>query len=97
MKPSLTRSVVESRNAPNGVVLPPARASAPSRMSSTEPATNTTAPSQKKRSSWRFSKRTSTDAAAQSRTPLAVSAFGVTRVRARPVIEREASVRAPVV
>ena len=37
MKPSLMRSVVESRNAPNGVVLPPARASAPSRMSSSEP------------------------------------------------------------
>ena len=46
MKPSLTRSVVESRNAPNGVDLPPARASAPSRMSRTEPATKDAAPSQ---------------------------------------------------
>ena len=46
MKPSLTRSVVESRKAPNGVVFPPARASAPSRMSRIDPITNTTAPSQ---------------------------------------------------
>ncbi len=95
MKPSLTRSVVESRNEPKGVVLPPARASAPSRMSSTEPATNTTAPSQKKSSSLRFSKRTSTEATPHSSTPLTVSAFGVTRVRARPEIERVANLRAP--
>ena len=91
MKPSLTRSVVESRNAPNGVDLPPARASAPSRMSRIEPATKTTAPSQKKSSSLRLSKRTSTEATTQSVTPLTVSAFGVTRVRARPEIERVAS------
>ena len=31
----------------------------------------------------------------QSRTPVAVRAFGVTRVRVRLVTEREASVRAP--
>jgi hypothetical protein len=31
----------------------------------------------------------------QSETPAAVSAFGVTRVRASPTIDREASVRAP--
>jgi hypothetical protein len=37
------------------------------------------------------------DAAAHRRTPLVVRAFGVTRVRVRPVTERDASVRAPVV
>ena len=40
---------------------------------------------------------TRTEAIAQSVTPLAVSAFGVTRVRARPPIDRVASERAPVV
>jgi hypothetical protein len=34
------------------------------------------------------------DAVAHRKTPLAVSAFGVTRVRARPVMEREAALRA---
>jgi len=38
-----------------------------------------------------------TAAARQSVTPDAVSAFGVTRVRARPTIERDASERAPTV
>jgi hypothetical protein len=56
MNASLIRSVVESTNAPKGVALPPARASAPSRMSRIDPATNSTAPSQKKRSSFRYSK-----------------------------------------
>ena len=41
--------------------------------------------------------RRATEATAQSVTPLAVSAFGVTRVRARPLIDRVASERAPVV
>jgi hypothetical protein len=53
---SLIRSVVESMNAPKGVVFPPALARAPSRMSSTDPATKSTAPSQKKSSSLRYSK-----------------------------------------
>ncbi len=44
--PSPTRSVVESRKAPNGVDFPPTRASAPSRMSRIEPTTKTAAPSQ---------------------------------------------------
>jgi len=44
--PSLIRSVVESRNAPNGVPLPLVRASAPSRMSRIEPTTNTAPPVQ---------------------------------------------------
>ena len=43
---SPTRSVVESRKAPNGVDFPPTRASAPSRMSRIEPTTKTAAPSQ---------------------------------------------------
>ena len=97
MKNSPTRSVVESRNAPKTVDLPPARASAPSRMSRIEPATKTIAPSQKKSISLRPSKRTSTEATKQSVTPLTVSASGVMRVRARPEIERVAMRRAPVV
>ena len=44
--PSPTRSVVESMKAPNGVDLPPTRASAPSRMSSSEPITKMAAASQ---------------------------------------------------
>src|SRR3954452_3248379 len=97
MKNSPTRSVVESRNAPKTVDLPPARASAPSRMSRIEPATKTVAPSQKKSSSLRPSKRTMTEATKQSVTPVTVSASGVTRVRASPEIERVAMRRAPVV
>ena len=95
MNASPTRSVVESMNAPKVLALPPARASAPSRMSSTEPRTNTTAPAQKKSHSFRYSKYTSTEAAMHSETPDAVSIVGVTRVRARLEIEREASRRAP--
>ena len=91
------RSVVESMNAPKGVDFPPALARAPSRMSSKEPATKRTAPSQKNSSSLRYSKKTRTEASAQSETPAAVRAFGVTRVRVRPTIEREASRLAPVV
>ena len=89
MKPSPTRSVVESRKAPNGVDLPPARASAPSRMSRIEPATKTAAPSQKKSISLRLSKRTSTERDEAERDAARRSArSGVTRVRARPEIER---------
>jgi hypothetical protein len=97
MKPSLTRSVVESRNAPKGVPFPLSRARAPSRMSRIEPITKTRAPSQKKRISSRYSKKTSTEATAQSVTPEAVSAFGVTRERASPPIDCVASRRAPTV
>jgi hypothetical protein len=45
----------------------------------------------------RYSKYTSTEATAQRTTPAVVKAFGVTRVRVNPVIERDASRRAPVV
>ena len=74
---------VESRNAPNGVVLPPARASAPSRMSRIEPTTKTTAPSQKKPSSLVLEVDEHRPRG-RATTPAVVSAFGVTRVRARP-------------
>jgi hypothetical protein len=56
MNASPMRSVVESRNAPNVVPLPLDRASAPSRMSSTEPTTKSAAPTQKQRISLRYSK-----------------------------------------
>jgi len=69
MNASLIRSVVESTNAPNGVVFPSAR----------------------------FTLDHGPDADPQSTTPAVVRAFGVMRVRVRPVIEREASRRAPVV
>jgi hypothetical protein len=39
--------------------------------------------------------QTSTAETAQSVIPEAVSAFGVTRVRARPLIQRDASRRVP--
>ena len=91
------RSVVESMKAPNGVPFPVARASAPSRMSSTEPTMNTAAPSQKKSSSSWSSSQTSTAAARQRVTPAAVSLFGVIHESARPPISREAAPRAPFV
>jgi hypothetical protein len=47
--------------------------------------------------SFRYSKYTSTEAVAQSSTPEAVSAFGVTRERASPPIDWVASDRAPTV
>jgi hypothetical protein len=56
MNASPTRSRVESRNAPKTVALPPARASAPSRMSMIEPSANTIEPAQKKSHSLRYSK-----------------------------------------
>ena len=56
MNASPTRSRVESRNAPNTVTLPPARARAPSRMSMIEPSANTIEPAQKKSHSLRYSK-----------------------------------------
>ena len=56
MNASPIRSVVESRNAPNTVAFPPARASAPSRMSRIEPIANTIEPAQKKNHSFRYSK-----------------------------------------
>jgi hypothetical protein len=37
------------------------------------------------------------EAAPQSKTPVAVNAFGVTRVRVSPTTERDARLRAPVV
>ena len=94
MKPSLTRSVVESRKAPKGVDLPPARASAPSRMSSTRAGDEERRRRPSRRGSGCGSRRgRATEAAAQSETPAAVSAFGVTRVRARPT-DRAGSERA---
>jgi len=83
--------------APNGVVLPPTRARAPSRMSSSEPTTNVPAASQKNRSFPWSSNGTKTAAARQSETPVAVRTFGVMPVRARLVTERLASERAPLV
>ena len=59
-------------------------------MSSRDPATKMTAPTQKNSPSLRYSKYTRIDASAQSETPAAVRAFGVTRVRVSPTIEREA-------
>src|SRR5262245_21596974 len=91
---SPTRSNVESRNAPNTVPFPAARARAPSRMSAIEPTTNRTPPSQKKRYSFRVSKPTRRAPARQSATPTSVSMSGVSFVRATPRIERRRISRA---
>ena len=92
MNASLTRSVVESMKAPNGVALPPTRASAPSRMSSTEPITKTTRaePEEEQLVAVLEVDEHAAGDAERARRP-AVSMFGVTRVRARPCIERAAS------
>src|SRR5215217_880668 len=95
--PSLTRSVIESTNAPNGVAFPLVRASAPSRMSRIEPTMKRAAPIQKAASSLWSSKLTTIAPAVHSSTPPAVSVFGVTRERASPLIDRAAIRRTPVV
>jgi hypothetical protein len=64
-------------------------------MSRIEPTVKRAAPTQKARISFRYSKYTTTAPTMHSETPAAVRAFGETRVRARPSIDREARRRTP--